>query len=301
MAQVDANYRIGPGDQLVLILTGDVELTRTLDVTREGFVLIPQVGQVAVANLTLAELNDVLYTRLGRVYSGVKREGATTHFTVSVSKLRSNQIFVNGDVEHPGSYRISSAGTALTALYAAGGPSDIGSLRKISVRRGGKTVATLDVYDYLLRGDASGDVRLENGDIVFVPVHGAYVRVAGEVNRPATYELKEGETLADLINAAGGFSATAGRQRLQIERITPPSQRSGAGRDRVLLEVTSDQLAGGNVPALRVEAGDVVRVEPVDMRVRNRIAVTGNVWLLERRFYCRHDALQAASRGRRQT
>jgi protein involved in polysaccharide export with SLBB domain len=276
---VDANYRLGPGDQLVLILTGDVELTRTLDVTREGFVLIPQVGQIPVANLTLAELESVLYTRLGRVYSGVKREGATTHFSVSVSKLRSNQIFVNGDVDRPGSYRISSAGTALTALYAAGGPSDIGSLRKISVRRGGKTIATLDMYDYLLRGDASGDVRLENGDIVFVPVHGAHVRIAGEVNRPATYELKDGETLADLVNAAGGFSATAGRQRLQIERITPPSQRSGAGRDRVLLQVTSDQLAGGNVPTLRVEPGDLVRVEPIDMRVRSRIKVSGNVWL----------------------
>ncbi len=276
---VDANYRLGPGDQLVLILTGDVELTRTLDVTREGFVLIPQVGQIPVANLTLAELQDVLFTRLGRVYSGVKRAGATTQFTVSVSRLRSNQIFVNGDVDRPGSYRISSAGTALTALYAAGGPTNVGSLRKISVRRGGKTVATLDVYDYLLRGDASGDVRLENGDIVFVPVHGAYVRIAGEVNRPAIYELKDAETLADLVNAAGGFSATAGRQRLQIERITPPAQRSGAGRDRVILEVTSDQLAGGNVPALRVEAGDVVHVEPVDLRVRSRISVTGNVWL----------------------
>src|ERR1019366_7952761 len=276
---VDANYRLGPGDQLVLILTGDVELTRTLDVTREGFVLIPQVGQIPVANLTLAQLESVLYARLGRVYSGVKREGATTRFSVSVSKLRSNQIFVNGDVDRPGSYRISSAGTALTALYAAGGPSDIGSLRNISVRRGGKTVATLDVYDYLLRGDASGDVRLENGDVVFVPVHGARVRIAGEVNRPATYELKEGETLADLVAAAGGFSATAGRQRLQIERITPPAQRTNAGRDRVLLQVTSDQLAGGNVPALRVETGDVVRVEPVDLRVRSRIAVSGNVWL----------------------
>jgi polysaccharide export outer membrane protein len=276
---VDANYRLGPGDQLVLILTGDIELTRTLDVTREGFVLIPQVGQIPVANLTLAQLQDVLYTRLGRVYSGVKRQGATTQFSVSVSRLRSNQIFVNGDVDRPGSYRVSSAGTALTALYAAGGPSDIGSLRTITVRRAGKTIATLDVYDYLLRGDASGDVRLENGDIVFVPVHGARVRIAGEVNRPATYELKESETLADLVNAAGGFSATAGRQRLQIERITPPSQRSGAGSDRVLLQVTSDQLSGGNVPALRVEPGDVVRVESVDLRVRSRIKVTGNVWL----------------------
>ncbi len=276
---VDANYRIGPGDQLVLILTGDVERTSTLDVTREGFVLIPQVGQVSVANLTLQELQNVLYTRLARAYSGVKRDGGTTQFTVTPSKLRSNQIFVNGDVERPGSYRISSAGTALTALYAAGGPSDIGSLRKISIRRAGKTVATLDVYDYLLRGDASGDVRLENGDVVFVPVHGAYVRIAGEVNRPATYELKDGETLADLVNAAGGFSATAGRQRLQVERITPPAQRSGAGRARVLLEVTADQLAAGNVPALRVEAGDIVRVEPVDLRVRDKVSVKGNVWL----------------------
>ena len=276
---VDANYRLGPGDQLVLILTGDVELAYTLSVTREGFVLIPQVGQLPVANLTLAELENLLYARLGRVYSGVKRVGATTHFSVSVSRLRSNQIFVNGDVQHPGSYQISSAGTALTALYAAGGPSDIGSMRAVSVHRGGKTVATLDVYDYLLRGDASADVRLENGDIVFVPVHGPQVRIAGEVTRPATYELKGGETLADLVAAAGGFSATAGRQRLQIERITPPSQRSGAGRDRVLLQVTSDQLAGGNVPALHLEAGDVVHVEPIDLRVRSRIVVTGNVWL----------------------
>ncbi len=293
---VDANYRLGPGDQLVLILTGDVELTRTLDVTREGFVLIPQVGQISVANLTLAELENVLYARLGRVYSGVKREGATTRFSVSVSKLRSNQIFVNGDVERPGSYRISSAGTALTALYAAGGPSDIGSLRKISVRRGGKAISTFDVYDYLLRGDASGDVRLENGDVVFVPVHGARVRITGEVNRPATYELKDSETLADLINAAGGFTANAGRQRLQIERITPPAQRSGAGSDRVLLEVTADQLANGNVPALRVEPGDVVRVEPVDLRVRERVLVSGNVWLPGLQGFARGMTLSQALR-----
>jgi polysaccharide biosynthesis/export protein len=275
---VDANYRLGPGDQLVLILTGDVELTRELVVTREGFVLIPQVGQVPVANLTMAQLEDVLYTRLGHVYSGVKRSDATTHFSVSVSRLRSNQIFVNGDVLRPGSYRISSAGTALTALYAAGGPSDVGSLRAVSVRRAGQTVATLDVYDYLLRGDASHDVRLENGDIVFIPVHGARARIAGEVKRPATYELKEGETLADLVSAAGGFTAAAGLQHLRIERITPPAQRNGAGRDRVLIEVTSDQLTGGVVPALRIEPGDVVRVDIVDARVRSRILVSGNVW-----------------------
>jgi protein involved in polysaccharide export with SLBB domain len=137
---LDANY-LGPGDQLVLILTGDVEMSRTLDVTREGFVLILQVGQIPVANLTLAALESVLYTRLGRAYSGVKREGGTTRFSVTVSKLRMNQVFVNGDVDRPGSYRISGAGTALTALYAAGGPSDIGSMRRVGVRRSGKVKA----------------------------------------------------------------------------------------------------------------------------------------------------------------
>ncbi|MGV3708834.1 MAG: polysaccharide biosynthesis/export family protein, partial [Gemmatimonas sp.] len=120
---VDPGYRLGPGDKLVLILTGDVERADELDVTREGFVVIPDVGQVNVANLTLGQLEDLLYTRLGRVYSGVRRGAdATTRFTVSVSSLRSVQVFVTGDVVEPRAYRISCAATVMTALYAAGGP-----------------------------------------------------------------------------------------------------------------------------------------------------------------------------------
>jgi protein involved in polysaccharide export with SLBB domain len=154
----------------MLLLTGDVEEAIPLTVTREGFVVIPQVGQLYVASLTLGQLEDLLYARLGRVYSGVRRGAdARTRFSVSVVQLRSNQIFVVGDVERPGSYRISSAGTALTALYAAGGPTEAGSLRRIEVRRGGRVVDVLDVYDYLVRGDASHDVRLQSGDVVFVP------------------------------------------------------------------------------------------------------------------------------------
>jgi hypothetical protein len=127
---VDANYRLGPGDRLVLLVTGDVEAAHTLDVTREGFVVVPQVGQLYVANLTLGQLEDLLFTRLRRVYSGIGRgPNARTRFSVSVARLRTNQIFVVGDVERPGSYRVSSAGTALTALYAAGGPTRVGSLR----------------------------------------------------------------------------------------------------------------------------------------------------------------------------
>jgi protein involved in polysaccharide export with SLBB domain len=272
---VDRNYRLGPGDRLLLLLTGDVEQSYPLTVTREGFIVIPQVGQLFVANLSLAELDNLLYTRLGRVYSGVRRGGGTTRFSVSVVQLRSNQVFVTGDVERPGSYRVSSAGSALTALYAAGGPSEAGSLRRVEVRRGGRTVGTLDVYDYLVRGDASQDVRLESGDVVFVPPRLARVRALGEVLRPATYELKPGETLADLMRTAGGLTALASPGRIQIERVIPPAQReASAGYDRVVVDVPAQTAA----PAVPLVNGDVVRVSRIAVRVRNRIAVVGNVW-----------------------
>lgn len=276
---VDANYRLGPGDRLVLILTGDVEAVHSLEVTREGFVVIPQVGQLFVANLTLGQLDDLLYARLGRVYSGVRRgANATSRFSVSVSRLRSNQVFVLGEVEKPGSYMVSSAGTAISALYAAGGPTANGSLRSVQIKRGDRVVSLLDLYDYLLRGDASRDARLETGDIVFVPPRGMRVRVVGEVIRPATYELRAGETLGDLIKAAGGFRADASRRKVQIERILPPAQRRSDGRDRITIDVESEQLADGNPPVMPIEAGDVVRVFPVAERVRNTIVVKGNVW-----------------------
>src|SRR5215210_1930405 len=188
---VDENYRLGSGDVLVLILTGDVEESYTLNVTREGFVVIPQVGQVYVANLTMGQLEDQLYARLRRAYSGVRRgPNATTKFQVSLAKLRNIQVFVVGDVVRPGSYQISGAGTVLTALYAAGGPTSNGSFRRVEVRRGGKLVDSLDLYDYLLQGINRSDVRLENGDVVFVPVHGGFAKLAGEVTRPAIYELR---------------------------------------------------------------------------------------------------------------
>ncbi len=276
---VDPNYRVGPGDRLVLVLTGDVEQSYDLEVTREGFVIIPQVGQVWVNNLTLGELENILYSRLGRVYSGVRRgAGATTHFYVTPAKLRSNQVYVIGDVVMPGSYRVSGAGTALTALYAAAGPTANGSMRQIEIRRGSGRVDILDVYDYLLRGDASHDVRLDNGDRVFVPVHGGRVRIVGEVTRPATYEMKKGETLGDALRFAGGFTANAGRRRVQIERILPPTERGLSGRDRIVTDVVSEQFATGTGPAIAVEPGDVIRVFPISTRVRNRITVRGDVW-----------------------
>jgi protein involved in polysaccharide export with SLBB domain len=214
----------------------------------------------------------VLYDRLGRVYSGIRRSPtATTHFSIIVVRLRTNQVYVVGDVVAPGAYQISSAGTAMTALYAALGPSINGSLRRIQIRRGGKTVDSLDVYDYLVRGDASHDVRLQSGDIVFVPVHGSHVKVTGEIVRPAIYELKPGETLGDAIRDAGGFSATASRRRVQITRILPPEQRTQPGHDRVVIDVTADALTAETGPALPMEPGDSVAVFSIAPRIRDRL------------------------------
>ncbi len=277
---VDDNYRLGPGDELVLVLTGDVEQAYTLDVTREGFIVIPSVGQLSVANLTLAQLRELLYTRLGKAYSGVKRgAGATTKFDVSLSRLRTNQIYVVGEISRPGSYQIASSGTVLSALYAAGGPTEHGSFRRIDIRRGGKLVDSLDLYDYLLRGDNTHDVRLQTGDVVFVPVHGAHVKAAGELLRPAIYELKPGQTLRDLITAAGGFTPQALRRRVQIVRVLPPERRLPGGRDRVVVDLASDQFDDGVGPAFPMEPGDSVRVFTIADRQRQAVRVLGDVWV----------------------
>lgn len=276
---VDDSYRLGPGDQLTLTLTGDVEQSYALQVTREGFIVIPSVGQLAVANLTLQQLRELLYTRLGKAYSGVRKGGGTTKFEVSVTQLRTNQIYVVGEVSRPGSYQIVSSGTVLSALYAAGGPTENGNFRRIDIRRGGKLVDSLDLYTYLLRGDNSHDIRLETGDVVFVPVHGQRVKIGGEVVRPAIYELRDGETLRDLISDAGGFTAEALRRRVQIHRVLPPDRRVADGRDRVVLDLPADQFADGSGPGLAMAAGDSVQVFGIASRQRQGIHVLGNVWV----------------------
>ena len=274
---VPEDYRLGPGDQLVLILTGDVELAYNLQVTREGFILIPQVGQVFVSNLTLEGLRSLLYTRLGRVYSGVRRgANATTRFDVSVASVGAVQAYVVGEVTQPGAYQVSSLGTVLTALYAAGGPTEQANMRQVEVRRSGRPVAQFDLYDYLLRGDTHADIRLETGDVVHVPVHGTRARVRVAVIRPAIYELKAEESLADLIADAGGFRANAAQARLSIERLVPPAQRRPDQPPRVVVEVPLG--AGGTVPPLRIEDGDLVTVDSVSRGVRNFVEIRGNVY-----------------------
>lgn len=277
---VDENYRLGPGDALVLILTGDVEQAHMLEVTREGFIVIPQAGQLYVANLTMGQLEDQLYTRLGRVYSGIRRgANARTRFQISLAKLRKIQVYVTGDVVRPGAYAVSAAGTVLNALYAAGGPTTNGSFRRIDIRRGGQLVDSVDVYDYLTRGINPSGVRLQAGDVVFVPVHGGLAKVAGKVKRPAVYELRPDETLRDLIRFAGGFDPGAAQARVTIHRVLPPSSRGESGRARVVIAVGAEQFVNGEAPEVPMAPGDSVTVHEVAPRLRSYVTVRGNVWV----------------------
>jgi polysaccharide export outer membrane protein len=276
---VDPGYTLGPGDELVLILTGDVELAYQLPITREGFIVIPQVGQLYVANLTLEQLRNVLYTRLGRVYSGVKRgNNATTHFQVSVARVRVNQIYVTGEVARPGAYSLSALGTVMTALYAAGGPTERGNFRDVRITRAGQVVDTLDLYDYLLRGNTRGDVRLEQGDVVFVPPRSRRVQISGEIMRPAVYDLAAGEDLRELIQMAGGLLPEAYTGRAQVERVLPPTQREPGGRDRTVMDVDLQAVLAQGAAPFHLDAGDRVTIFSVTTAIRNRVVIKGDVW-----------------------
>jgi protein involved in polysaccharide export with SLBB domain len=276
---VPPDYRLGPGDVVVLILTGDVELTHQLSITREGFVLIPQVGQVFLANLTLAQARNVLYDRLRRAYSGISRGAdATTQFDLSVANVRAIQVYVVGEVSQPGAYQLSALGTVLTAIYTAGGVTDLANLRAVNVRRGGSTVATFDLYEYLLQGNTQNDVRLENGDVVYVGVQQRRATVRGSVLRPATYDLAETESLSDLVAAAGGVAADASLTRISIERIVPPEQRTANGPQRVALDVTLEP-GKGTIPPVAIEAGDIVSIFALPNVARNSVELRGNVYL----------------------
>jgi polysaccharide biosynthesis/export protein len=274
---VSRDYQLGPGDEVWLILTGDVEQTYPLSVTREGFLIIPQVGQIPVNGLTLDQLEDRLYTHLGRAYSGVRRgPEATTRFQLSLGQLRANHVFVVGEVERPSGYQVSPMARVFNALYHAGGPNETGSFRRIHVRRGGRTVAEVDLYPYLLAGEDAQDVRLQQGDMVFVPVAGPRVTVEGAARRDGIFEMKPGEGLRELLVFAGGVRPDAVLQRVQIDRILPPWERQ-PGRDRALLDVDVTALFSQEGATVGLEDGDIVTLFTVSEERRNRVAVTGGV------------------------
>jgi polysaccharide biosynthesis/export protein len=271
---VDASYRLGVGDQVQLVITGDMEAAFGLDVRRDGTILVPQIGQIPIAGLTLEAARATVRQRAGRVYNVIDQGRARVDLTVS--RVRSNQVFVVGEVAKPGSYQVNALGTVFRALNAAGGPTDRGTFRNVEVRRAGAVVAHVDLYDYLLRGDASNDVRTEQGDIVFVGLSSKLVTLQGAVRRPGIYELRDSEKIARLLEFGGGTLPTAAMDRLLIDRVLPPAQRA-PGKERALIDVALQKRAGV-LDTLTLADGDVVTIFSVGDVRRNRVVLHGEVY-----------------------
>jgi protein involved in polysaccharide export with SLBB domain len=271
---VDPSYRLGVGDLLQVVLTGEVEAVYPqLDIRRDGTILLPQLGQVTIAGLTLEAARLVLRDRAATLYSGIN--SGRTRIDLSLGRIRSIQVYVIGDVEAPGAYQVSALGTVFTALARAGGPSNRGTFRRIEVRRAGQLARTVDLYDYLLAGDASQDVRLEQGDIIFVPMTSRNVSITGAVRRTGLFELRAQEGFKDLLRFAGGFSPVASFSRLQVDRVLPLAERK-PGRERVVLDV--DLTGGlGVLDTLKLNDSDVIGVFSISDLRRDRIVVTGEV------------------------
>jgi len=209
---VGSDYLLGPGDQFTLTLWGTTEGIYTFKVTKEGDITLPKVGVVPVAGIKFGVLEDTLRRHLSKYYSNF-------NLSVAMGTLKTITVYVVGEVASPGSYTVNSLTTVFGALHAAGGPSKQGTLRKVQVLRSGKVIKNLDLYDFLLGGDRSHDIKLQTDDTVFVPLIGPVVGVAGAVYRPAVYELGDKETIGDVIKVAGGIMPLAVSNRLQIYRF----------------------------------------------------------------------------------
>ena len=271
---VDAAFRLGVGDQLQLVVTGQVELAYQLEVRRDGTVIIPQVGQISLAGLTMDGARTFLKDRMERSYSGLKSGEA--RLDLSISRVRSNSVFVIGEVENPGAVQVNALATVFNAIARAGGPTDRGSFRSVEVRRANKVIQKLDLYEYLLDGNASGDIRLEQGDVVYVPLAQRVVAVKGEVRRAKTFQLLDSEGFNDLLRFAGGLLPTASTERVQIDRILAMDQRA-PGLDRVKVDV---HLKGrlDSLSSVKLLDGDIITVFPIGDLRRNVVSLGGEVY-----------------------
>lgn len=270
---VDRTYRLGVGDEVQVVITGQTELAYELQLRRDGGIVLPNVGSVSLAGLTLDAARTVLRQRAGRFYAGIPQ--GKTDVDISVSRIRANQVYVIGEVRNPGAYQVNALSTILAALARSGGPKATGSYRSIEVRRGGVVAKTFDLYDYLLRGDESNDLRLEQGDVVFVPLGARHVAISGSVRRPAIFELRPNETFKDLLRYAGGFLPNAALNRVQIDRILPPSKRT-PGVDRTVIDVRLNGSASA-LDTVTLLDGDIISVFDVGKTRRNTIDVIGEV------------------------
>ncbi|WP_337841073.1 SLBB domain-containing protein [Rheinheimera sp.] len=257
---VPDSYLLGAGDELLVQVFGKQSFTEVLVVERDGTVSIPELGQLVVAGLTFPKARQLVTERIKSQLIGVD-------VAVSMGELRTITVFVAGEAGKPGSYNIPALSSVTQALTAAGGVSDIGSLRKILVKRGATTVTEFDLYNLLLKGDASADVLLQHGDVVFVAPVQAIAEVTGEVQRPALYEVKSGETIAQLLAMSGGAKAGAYTQSAVLERINSENLRTLQNLD----------LTKENTKQEPVRSGDVLRIGSTSPRFENVVTVAGAV------------------------
>jgi protein involved in polysaccharide export with SLBB domain len=262
---VPADYIVAPGDEVLVTLWGSVDADMRLIVDREGRINIPRVGTVQIAGVRHADLQDMVSRRVAQVFRNFQ-------LSVTLGQLRGIRVFVTGQVARPGTYTVTSLSTVVSALMRAGGPTPAGSFRNIALWRGKQLVGSFDLYDLLTRGDRSADRIVQAGDVVHVAAVGEQVAVIGSVNQAAVIEIKPGETIADAIGYAGGFSAVADRNRVAIERL----------QDRHLGHVQQVDWSSGQ--SLPLAQGDILRafsvVElalPLE-RQNKRVKVEGEVY-----------------------
>ena len=257
---VPSEYVIGPGDRFDVQLIGNTKGKHSLVVNRDGRIMFPELGPIAVSGLRVDEAK-------ARIEQRVADQMIGTQVTVSMGDLRSIRVFVVGEANQPGSYTVSSLATVTNALFVSGGVKPIGSLRNIQLKRNGRIVSRLDLYDLLLNGDTSGDARLLPGDVIFIPPVGTTVGVTGEVRRPAIYELQGEASAADLLHLAGGLTPEADPRLATLQRI---DER----RERVVVDVDLTDL---QARMTRLRTGDLLRVPGVRATYSNAVRVDGHV------------------------
>lgn len=264
-APVPPGYVVGPGDHLVVYLWGLTENSFTVPVSSRGEIFLPKVGSVPVWGMTFSEVQRFIEAQLLKYFKGIQ-------VNIAMGALRAIQVSVVGEVARPGRYTVSSLATVSNALYVAGGPTKLGSLRRIRLLRGKETVGTVDLYEFLLKGERQSDYPLQSGDTLFVPPIGPVAAIAGSVKRPGIYELNGPTRLSDLIEMAGGALPTAHLQRVQVERVEAHARK-------VVIDVDLSELfAGKDSPAnLVLKDGDFVKLFPIDPRVYNTVTLEGFV------------------------
>ena len=265
---VGPEYLIGAGDRIFLTAWGSLEGTYELDVNRNGDITLPKVGAVKVQGVSYGQLHQVLRSHLARVFKDFQ-------LSATLGRTRLIKVYLVGEVVSPGDYSVSSLATVINALGAAGGPTRNGSLRNVQIKRGGKVAETVDLYDFFLRGDKSRDVRVQPGDTIFVPPIGAVAGIAGNVRRPAIYELKEEKTLKELLALANGINPSGYLQRVQITRTVPNDKTEALdfSIDPTLTGRSLDDLTG----SIPVKDLDYVRVFPIDTSLRGYVSLDGYI------------------------